>query len=200
MRASIHFPSRKRSRFLIIQENWSWFRLTSSNLLSTPLQKEIFNMVIYPNQIALNYLAEGFSPIPVKFQSKEPKIKGWPELTVSANNIGDYFNGDPTNIGVLTGTPSGGLVDVDIDSPGALKFAPYFLPETNCIFGRPSKRQSHWLYRVDDIGGHETFVGDTMVIELRGQKHYTLFPGSTHPSGELIEFACPKDRTPAAWR
>src|SRR5262249_34924800 len=148
--------------------------------------------------IALDYLAEGFSPIPVKFRSKAPKIKGWPELTVSANNVGDYFNGEPINIGVLTGRPSGGLVDVDIDSPEALKFASHFLPQTNCIFGRHSKPQSHWLYRVDDIGRHESFVGDTMVIELRGQKHYTLFPGSTHPSGEPIEFSYPEDHTPAA--
>ena len=109
-------------------------------------------MVIYPKKIALDYLADGFSPIPVKFQSKEPKIAGWPQLRLSANNIGDYFNGAPTKIGVLTGTPSGGLVDVDIDSPDALKFAPHFLPQTNCIFGRPSKLRSHWLYRVDDIG------------------------------------------------
>ena len=155
-------------------------------------------MDIYPNQIALDYIAEGFSPIPVKFRSKETKIRGWPQLRISANNVGYYFNGDSTNIGVLTGTPSGGLVDVDIDSHEALKFAPDFLPQTNCVFGRPSKRQSHWLYRVDDLGSCERFVGDTMVIELRGQKHYTLFPGSTHPSGELIEFSYPKDHTPSA--
>jgi putative DNA primase/helicase len=154
-------------------------------------------MDIYPNQIALDYLTEGFSPIPVGYRSKEPKIKGWPQLRISANNIGDYFNGEPTNIGVLTGTPSGGLVDVDIDSPDALKFAPHFLPQTNCIFGRLSNPQSHWLYRVDDLGSCERFVGDTTVIELRGQKHYTLFPGSIHPGGERIEFAYPKDHTPS---
>jgi hypothetical protein len=109
----------------------------------------------------------------------------------------DYFNGDPTNIGVLTGTPSGGLVDVDIDSPDALKFAPHFLPQTNCIFGRLSNPQSHWLYRVDDVGGYESFLGDTMLIEVRGQKHYTLFPASIHPSGEPIEFEYPKDHAPS---
>jgi putative DNA primase/helicase len=133
----------------------------------------------------------------VKFRSKEPRIKEWPQLAISANNIGAYFTCNPTNIGVLTGTPSGGLVDIDIDSPDALKFAPHFLPQTNCIFGRLSNPQSHWLYRVDDLGSYESFLGDTMLIEVRGQKHYTLFPGSIHPSGERIEFEYPNDHTPS---
>src|SRR5262249_16399387 len=42
MRASIHFPNRKFSRFLVIQEKWSWFRLTSSNSFSIPLGKGDF--------------------------------------------------------------------------------------------------------------------------------------------------------------
>ena len=67
-------------------------------------------------------------------------------------NIGDYFNGNPANIGILMGKPSGGLVDIDIDNTDALRFADRFLPKTNCVFGRQSKPRSHRIYKVCDAG------------------------------------------------
>jgi hypothetical protein len=86
------------------------------------------------------------------------------------------------------GKPSGGLVDVDIDDTTALRFAPSFLPETNCIFGRPSKPRSHWIYRVPEPGTHQQFQANGMIVEVRGNNRCTVFPGSVHESGESIEF------------
>src|SRR6516162_1302105 len=104
------------------------------------------------------YIDHGFSPIPIPFK-KSPIIKGWTTLSVTAENLEAYFDGGPSNVGILTGEPSG-VVDVDIDSPDALKFAPWFLPDTNCIFGHESKPRSHWLYRVADAGRVEQFLAN----------------------------------------
>src|SRR5665213_441342 len=154
-------------------------------------------MTIYQEELIAKYIAAGFSPIPVKARSKETTVPGWPNLRIGEGDISKHFAAD-TNIGILTGTPSGGLVDVDIDSMDALKFAAHFLPATNCIFGRASKPSSHWMYRVADAGACERFRASGMIVELRGEKHYTVFPGSVHPSGEVIEFADGVDMTPSS--
>ena len=146
------------------------------------------------------YIDHGFSPIPIPFKKKSPIIKGWTTLSVTAENLEAYFDGGPSNIGILTGEPSG-VVDVDIDSPDALRFAPWFLLDTNCIFGHESKPKSHWLYRVADAGRVEQFLADAMIIEVRGNNRCTVFPPSVHPSGENIEFDSPDDYepTPSTW-
>ena len=81
-------------------------------------------MSIYSIQLVHDYITAGFSPIPVPFKSKQPTIKGWPDLKITADNVTQYFNGQPTNVGILTGAPSGGLVDVDIDDNDALRRQP----------------------------------------------------------------------------
>lgn len=142
----------------------------------------------YQSKIALAYIDRGLSPIPVKFQSKVPMVKSWPSFTITKDTCRNYFDSEPTNIGVLTGTASGGLVDVDVDDIDALRFTSHFLPKTSCIFGRKSKPRSHWIYRVPKADSLETFASDGMIVEVRGENHYTLFPGSVHPSGESVEF------------
>jgi Bifunctional DNA primase/polymerase, N-terminal len=152
--------------------------------------------------IILDYINHGFSPIPIPYQTKAPIIKGWNKLTVTAENLETYFDGSLTNIGILTGKPSGGLVDIDIDDPAALKFAPYLLPKTNCIFGHKSKPRSHWVYRVPKPNAVATFIGDGMLLEIRGNNRCTVFPGSIHANGEPIEFDIPDNYEPATstWR
>ena len=153
-------------------------------------------MNIYSTDLVQSYLTAGFLPIPVPFKSKQPTIKEWTNLAITADNADQYFNGQPINIGILTGERSRGLVDIDIDDLDALKFADWFLPESNCSFGRESKPKSHRVYRVTESKSREAFESNSMIIEVRGNKHFTLFPGSVHPSGEPIEFVDPTDFTP----
>jgi putative DNA primase/helicase len=157
---------------------------------------------IYTNKIVRDYINHGFSPIPIPYQTKTPIIKGWNKLTVTAENLGTYFDGTETNIGILTGKSSGGLVDIDIDDPAALRFAAYFLPQTNCTFGHKSKPRSHWVYRVPKPKAVAKFIGDGMILEIRGNNRCTVFPGSVHPSGEPIEFENPGNYEPttSTWR
>src|SRR5215831_1837074 len=72
---------------------------------------------IYLSQIVSDYIDHGFAPIPIHYKSKQPVNKGWPGLRISKNDIGEYFSGELINIGILTGQPSQGLVDIDIDDP-----------------------------------------------------------------------------------
>jgi putative DNA primase/helicase len=146
--------------------------------------------------IICSYIDHVFAPIPIKFKSKQPTLKGWTKLQISENEIEEYFDEGSINIGILTGKASGGLVDVDIDHPDALRFAAYFLPETNCVFGRASKPRSHWLYRVPHPGNRMPFQAERMIVEVRGNGCCTVFPGSVHESGERVEFDNPDDFVP----
>jgi hypothetical protein len=136
-------------------------------------------------------------PIPVPFKSKNPGFRGWQKFAVTESDLPAYFNGQPQNIGVLLGEASGGLVDVDLDCHAAVTLAPIFLPHTGAIFGRDSKRRSHWLYYSRLITRKfrdplleqpvDKTVGDkAMLVELRSTGGQTIFPGSVHESGEAI--------------
>ena len=147
---------------------------------------------IYRNLIH-TYLNMGLAPIPMKFKSKQPSIEGWTTRQIGIQEIEEYFI-EPTNIGIVTGKPSWtswGCIDLDIDDPNALKFAPHLLPETDCIFGRASKPRSHWVYRVRHGGKRLSFSTDHMIVEVRGNGCCTVFPPSVHESGERIEFETP---------
>lgn len=139
---------------------------------------------------AERYIAEDWRVVPVPLGEKAPVEPGWPDMEWSAERIDG-------NVGVILGTVSGGLCDVDLDAYWALPLAPYFLPST-ATFGRASKPRSHWLYYCAGLRSQRfSFERDGKVelVELRSTNasndrcgHQSVFPGSVHKSGELIEW------------
>ena len=85
-------------------------------------------MTTHECQVALSLINRGFAPVPVPVGSKAPIIKNWPDLRITADKVGDYFNGSkPLNVGAIWGPASGGRSDVDLDCAEAVTLAPYFL-------------------------------------------------------------------------
>ena len=157
-----------------------------------------------PLDVARAYLARGWQPLPLPARSKAPTVQGWSRLRLTAPELADHFGGAPRNVGVLLGEPSGGLVDVDLDSPEALALAERLLPLTASRFGRPSKPRSHWLYVAQplpqteafmDAGGEGAAHPGGMLVELRATGAQTVFPPSLHPSGESVAWV--EDGEPA---
>jgi hypothetical protein len=181
----------------------------------------------HASDYATEYARRGWNPVPVYFKTKKPSGgEGWQMLVIREADVPKYFNGQRQNVGVLMGQTSGGLVDVDLDCPEAIAIAPFVLPRTGAIFGRPSARAAHWLYKsnlavpensVADEAQGEDNVGDeaqgednksvlkfrdsilfrrsgtgkVVLVELRIGGHkgaQTVFPGSTHESGEIISW------------
>lgn len=148
-------------------------------------------MTIYspPQTIAQasRYLSQGFAPIPVRYRDKSPTLSKWQQITLTQSDIQKHF-GTEHNIGVVLGTRSSGLIDVDVDDNIALKLAPAFLPDTGMVFGRTSRRRSHWIYRCS-VTKTKQYVGENgMIVEMRGDRAQTVFPGSIHSSGEPVAF------------
>lgn len=128
--------------------------------------------------------------IPVPFRSKNPGRKGWEQERIAEADLPNHFNGEPMNLGVLTGDPSGWMVDVDLDHPRCLELADEYLPPTPCMFGRASKRCSHRLYSVTGPVKTRQVKSRSagMLVELRSTGGQTVFPPSVHESGEPIEW------------
>ena len=148
-----------------------------------------------PLEIALSYIDRGWNPVPVPFRSKEPSGKAWQTRLIDKCTAPHFFNCGSMNIGILLGPTSGGLTDIDLDCAEAIAIAPYLLPKTKAIFGRTTKRASHWLYYTDlsatqDNAAVRLQAPDQMtLLEVRigGDKGaQTIFPGSVHVSGEPI--------------
>lgn len=87
---------------------------------------------------AAAYNAAGYRVILLRAFSKEPAAREWqrPENAITADLSSKFNVGG--NLGLLLGSASGGLVDVDLDSPEACRLAPALLPAT-AEFGRKSK-------------------------------------------------------------
>lgn len=139
---------------------------------------------------ALEYIRAGWCPVPIPHKGKNPgAILGpkWNQVRITAETAKRYFNGAPQNVGVLLGEPSNGLVDIDLDCSEAIALADHFLPSTR-TFGRPSKPRSHWEYRLETPGSTKQFTDGPqgMIVEYRSTGGQTVFPGSTHESGEPI--------------
>jgi hypothetical protein len=160
-----------------------------------------------PLNVALNYINRGWNPVPIPRGTKAPQDAGWHTRIIDAMSAPLYFNGAEINIGVVLGPNSHGLTDIDLDCAEAIAIAPYLLPPTKAIFGRPSKRASHWLYFTDLARTAEAATlqyrdpeSKAMLLELRigGEKGaQTVFPGSTHESGEAITWDENEEPAPA---
>jgi hypothetical protein len=145
---------------------------------------------------AVYYIQLGLAPVPVPRGEKAPRTKSWQKLQITEAEAPRYFNGSDQNIGILMGEPSGNLVDVDLDCAETVALAPQFLPQTEWTFGRPSKRQSHWLYRAEPLIKTKKYADPTdkaMLVEIRSTGCQTVFPPSVHPCGEPITFDCNGD-------
>jgi hypothetical protein len=156
--------------------------------------------------IALSYLKRNWHPVPISYRNKKPVGTGWQNRVITEANVGRFFSDKPQNVGVQLGSKSGGLTDIDVDCAEAIEIAAAILPPTKAIFGRASKRHSHWLYATTLAAKVEKAsiplkdpITNGMMLEVRiggGDKGaQTVFPGSTHESGEPIKWE--EDGVPA---
>jgi hypothetical protein len=144
-------------------------------------------MAKWNTQAAHRLVAAHIAVIALEPRSKKPIGRGWQSKQLTTDDLAKSFDGEQ-NVGVLLGSASDGLVDVDLDNPIAVALAPRFLPNTGAIFGRASKPRSHWLYRVTDGATTKKFQSSdgAMIVEIRSDGAQTMFPPSIHPSGEEV--------------
>lgn len=137
-------------------------------------------------------IEQGWSPIPIPRGGKRPVLKDWTNLRYrSAHELEDAFEED-SNLGLLLGAPSSGLVDVDLDCLEARMLADAFLPHTGMVHGRDGAPGSHRWYVVNAEVATKRYQTPApeaaTLLELRSTGGQTVIPPSIHPSGEQIEW------------
>ncbi len=134
-------------------------------------------------EAARRYIGRGWVPIPIPPNSKNPNRTGWESESWAVEDVDEAWN-NGQNIGLLTGQPSGWLVDVDLDCPEAAALAGRFLP-TTLTSGREGSPDSHWWHVSEgtENGEWKDIDGRKKLIELRGTGRQTLVEPSEHPSG-----------------
>ena len=129
---------------------------------------------------AKTYINRGFAPIPLPSGSKNPKRDGWQHERHTIEDIPKVWN-NGQGVGLLLGEPSGGLVDVDLDCPEAVKLGGRFLPPTRTS-GREGIPDSHWWYFSPESKTRKFFdIGGKMLVELRSTGCQTVVEPSMHP-------------------
>jgi hypothetical protein len=139
-------------------------------------------------EAASDYIRRGGAPIPIRPGQKPPLHKEWTKLSLRPADITKSFS-DDENIGIRLGGPSGGLVDIDLDSREVIRLAPLFLPKTASIFGRSRKPSSHWFcFPKSELANFKFQDTDEKVLaESRSTGLQTVFPLSHH-SREKIDW------------
>jgi hypothetical protein len=132
---------------------------------------------------AADLMQRGLSPVPVPFKSKAPVLNDWRNYRIDSPD--DFPNGQ-SNIGVILGDASNGLVCVDLDDPTAVILAPKYLPHTPSITGRTSEPYNHYFYFVPGLKKHEFKHKPTgqKFIEVLADGQQVICGPSIHPSGE----------------
>lgn len=134
----------------------------------------------------------GYVPIPIRSGAKRPHEAGWGNRRWSTGKEVEqafiaWVADDVSNIGLLLGAPSGGLVDVDLDSSVALRLRSYWLPHSAMMSGRAGRRMSHHWYLIEgDLPATRkyTLPDGTTIVEIRASGAQTVIPPSIHPSSE----------------
>lgn len=140
---------------------------------------------------AREYLGRGWTVVPVLPRDKKITVKGWEKVRLTEADLPKHFS-NGNNLGVHFGTPSNGVVDVDLDSPEVLALADYLLPTTESVFGRKSKPRSHRLYRLSSQTDYVKLTDPLLtkedeghcLVELRQDGHQTIVPPS-EADGEI---------------
>ena len=146
-----------------------------------------------PNaDVAVAAFQRGYIPVPIMAGSKRPYGTDWQRTHwQSSEEVEAAFeqwhdDGIP-GVGLLLGEPSGGLVDIDLDHPLALRLRAALLPKTEMMHDRVGRPMSHHWFRVTEnlpsTRAYKMPDGAT-IIEIRSTGAQTVIPPSTHPTGE----------------
>src|SRR3954451_12498437 len=132
-------------------------------------------------EAARRYIEAGFSVTPTK--GKIPILDDYYNVVIGLEDIPKHFNNGP-GIGIKTGKPSKGVVDVDLDVPDALRIAGRFLPPTRTS-GRETVPDSHWWFLSPGVES-DAFkdIEGEMLSGLRADRRQTVVFPTIHPDGD----------------
>ncbi len=141
---------------------------------------------------ALNLAEKGFAVFPLTEKGKTPATAhGFKDATTDKAQIREWWGQHPNlNIGIATGSASGGLVVIDVDNGhggnGSASLREWErangpLPDTvTCITGSGGY---HYYFYDDQEYRNKTSIIDH--VDIRAEGGYVVAPPSVHPNGNV---------------
>lgn len=161
------------------------------------MTERVTDAVASMKEWALRYAHLGLAVFPVKEKGKAPATPhGCKDATTDALQIETWWNINPQyNIGIATGSRSGGLVVIDLDIDEEKGKNGYeILKEWQKEHGDLPET---WI-SITGNGGYHYFYRDTAAnknkvdlydgIDIRGEGGYIVAPPSIHPNGHTYEW------------
>lgn len=148
---------------------------------------------------ALTYARLGLAVFPCKERGKQPAFKNWQDTaTTDPEAIRTIWTRNPQfNLGIATGSKSGGLIVVDIDNHdvnGADSLAEWEqengkLPDTATVL--TGSGGVHYYYRTsEEVRGA---TGVLPGVDIRAEGNLIIAPPSIHPNGNAYEWEITSD-------
>lgn len=146
---------------------------------------------------ALYYAQIGFAVFPLRPKSKKPATEnGFKAATTNQQQISEWWDRHPdSNIGIATGSVSGGLVVIDLDVDEDKGINGY---ETLKAWQREHGVLPDTAQSITGRGGYHLFYRDTAAwksrialyegVDIRGEGGYIVAPPSIHPNGRRYEW------------
>lgn len=142
---------------------------------------------------AIEYAQKGLAVFPLCERDKRPTTRnGFKDATTDLNQISEWWKQNPNyNIGIATGTISGGLVVIDVDqdsSKGKDGFASItaWMREHGKVNTTAEVNTGrgglHLYYRTDKQFGNRTNLLKN--VDVRADGGYVVAPPSIHPNGK----------------
>lgn len=135
---------------------------------------------------ALQYLAKGYSVVPLAPKQKGPKLQGWSKYCEVLMNPSDAqtFYGKNNNIGLALGEASGVCaVDIDTDDPEIIKQIEKIIPESP-VKKRGAKGYTAF-YKFNGMPSKSVRNPEgTAGVDFLSMGKQTVLPPSIHPSGK----------------
>jgi archaellum biogenesis ATPase FlaH len=148
-------------------------------------------------QAALEYLRLGFSVIPLHGKRATIKWEEYQKRGPEEALVRQWFGGNDSNLGIVTGKVSGLLVlDADgLEGMETIVSKDLLLPLTPTA---KTGKGTHFYFRYPD--GHEirNFARKLPGLDLRGQGGYVVAPPSLHETGARYMWEHPPDKVPLA--
>ncbi len=157
-------------------------------------------------QAALECAAQGLAVFPLLPRDKKPAIREWQkQATTDAKQISAWWDQNPAyNIGIAAGSPSGGLVVLDLDcdektGKNGIARLQRWQEETHTRLppvtaeARTGRGGLHIFFR-DPVGEYKNAVDllkDGSGIDVRATGGYIVAPGSVHPNGNTYKWVKP---------
>lgn len=132
---------------------------------------------------AATYKRRGYAPVPIALGTKQPPFKSWQNFDPAPEELLEHF--ETTGVGLILGDRSGGLVDLDLDSPESVALADAFGLKSGMEHGSPNKPRSHRWFKVDTSTGITQFKDPDgkMLAEVRGNGGQTVVEPTPYPAG-----------------